>query len=111
MVPQLTVGTPTAIFVARLQFPFAALILLTCGTSVFGEVYKDAGGFSFTYPDGWILVTAEKLKDVNIAIPEETSKWIEKNNVDLNRIDLLLIREPKGREGLLLNNLVVLRSA
>jgi hypothetical protein len=100
----------TAMFATRLLFSFAALILLSYGTSVFGEDYKDASGFSFTYPDGWILLTAEKFKDATAEIPEETKKWIEKNKIDLGRVKVMLVREPKGQEEFLENlNVVVVK--
>jgi hypothetical protein len=72
--------------------PLIGLILLTCGQSAFGGSYADPSGFSFRYPDGWIPVTRATMGDLNQVLPGEVKDWISRNRVDLNRLQVVLIR-------------------
>jgi hypothetical protein len=91
-----------------LRLSIISLFLLTSSGKAFGEDYTDPSGFSFTYPEGWVLLTADKLKDIKQFIPEETKNWINKNKIDFSRVKLMLIREPKAREEFVENlNVVV----
>jgi hypothetical protein len=57
--------------------------------------YNDSTGFSFTYPDGWVAVT-KPGKDIDEkTIPPEINNWLKKNNVDLNKLCVALIRDGK----------------
>ena len=70
-----------------------ALILLAGGEAAFGETYADPSGFSFTYPEGWVAVTSAAMGDVKQVIPGELKDWVVRNNVDLNQIAVVLIRD------------------
>jgi hypothetical protein len=72
----------------------------------FGGEYSDPSGFSFTYPEGWFVAkSAHDAKD-SIQVPPEIKSWMEKNNVDLGKASVILVRQ--GDEDFLENlNVVV----
>lgn len=90
----------------RRGLSLGGLLLLIGVGSVFGGDYADPSGFSFTYPENWIPVTRPAMGDVHRALPQEVQNWLAKNNVDFNRVAVVLIRH--GREEFLENlNVVV----
>jgi hypothetical protein len=82
----------------------ALLLLATLATSAIGGQYTDPSGFSFTYPDDWVVVTRQVRDSKDLA--PEISKWLAKNNLDLNRVSVVLVR--KGPEEFLENLNVVI---
>ena len=80
--------------------------IFICGQSVFAGNYADPSGFSFTYPDGWIPVNRAAMGNVNDVLPPEVKNWVAKNNVNLNQLPVMLIRE--GHEEFLENLNVVI---
>ncbi len=71
--------------------------LLVCGAGpAVGGTYADPAGFSFTYPEGWVAVNKAALGDANQAVPPEMKKWVAKNNLDLNRVAVVLIHQGPG---------------
>ena len=84
----------------------AGLVLFACGSPALGDTYTDPSGFSFDYPDGWVPVTWAAVDKGNRGLTDELRVWLSKNNVDLNRISVMLLRA--GRDEFLENlNVVV----
>src|SRR5438552_2304290 len=79
----------------------AGLVLMVWALPALGGEYRDPTGFSFTYPDGWVVVT-NLTKD---QLPPQTRTWLSKNNVDLSRLSMVLIRD--GQDEFLENMNVV----
>ena len=90
------------------QLSLAGFLLSMFAHSAFGGVYADPSGFSFTYPDDWVAINRQTLGDVNQALPQAAKDWVARNNVDLNRIAVVLLRD--GREGFLDNLNVVIEN-
>jgi hypothetical protein len=80
----------------RRRLLLAGLLLATSGGAAFGGTYADPSGFSFTYPEGWTAVTRASLGDVHQALPQEVKDWVAKNNLDLNRVAVVLVRNGGG---------------
>lgn len=79
----------------------AVLALLFFVTPVMAGDYSDPTGFSFKYPDGWVIITKPGMDVDKNALPPEISNWIKKNNIDLTKISVYLIRD--GEEEFLEN--------
>jgi hypothetical protein len=77
------------------RLSIAAVLLFTGAGRAFGGDYADPSGFSFTYPEGWIPLN-RSMKDVGQALPPEMKNWLAKNNVDLNRVAVVLLRKGRG---------------
>ena len=89
------------------RLSLAGLLLLICATASGGD-YTDPSGFAFTYPEDWIPLTHSAMSEVNQAIPQELKNWVAKNNVDLSRVAVVLLRN--GREEFVENlNVVVVK--
>lgn len=58
-----------------------------------GGEHHDPTGYSFSYPGGWIAVTKELGKLGREALPEDVRSYLAKNNVDLGRMSIMLIRD------------------
>ncbi len=56
--------------------------------------YSDPSGYSFSYPEGWYA--AGKLTGMSEKLPRELGDWIAKNNVDLDKISVVLLRAGRG---------------
>lgn len=85
----------------RWRCSLAGLILLACGATAFGGHYADPSGFSFDYPEDWFPVNRSMMGEFKQAIPPELKDWVARNNVDLDRISVFLIRN--GQEEFLEN--------
>src|SRR5262249_42597506 len=99
-------GNRRGIMVSMLRrLSLAAVLVFSGAGSAFGGDYADPSGFSFTYPEGWIPLH-RSMKDAAQALPPELKNWIAKNNVNLDRATVFLIRN--GREEFLENLNVVI---
>ncbi len=73
---------------------FAAGLVLVCvGNPALGGEYTDPSGFSFTYPDDWVVVTREILADARKQVGPDVKDWLAKTNMDLNRIRVAVFRK------------------
>lgn len=77
----------------RRRFSLVGLVLLACGPAAAGGDYADPSGFSFTYPEGWVPITRAAMGDVNQFLPDELKHWVAKNQLDLNRLSVVLVRD------------------
>ena len=80
---------PTEMF-SRVSFSVVVQYLLTITNTMIAGEYNDSSGFSFSYPEGWFA--ASKVNPQNDKIPPELNKWIAKNNIDLDKIRVAVIR-------------------
>lgn len=78
------------------RFSLMGLILLACEAVAVGGQYADPSGFSFTYPDGWVPITRAAMGDVDQIVPPKMKSWIAEQNIDLNRIKVILVRDARG---------------
>lgn len=74
---------------------FAGLVLLACGATTLAGEYKDPSGFSFTYPDGWVLLTPDKIKGSKAGLSEEIKSWIDEHEEGLTSMAAILVRDSK----------------
>jgi hypothetical protein len=79
------------------------LISLAFVTAAVGGEYNDPSGFSITYPDGWFSVA--KFNAQVGKLPQELRNWIAKNNIDLDKISVVVVRS--GQDDFLENANVV----
>jgi hypothetical protein len=90
----------------RRQILTAVWVLFVVAASARGEDYSDPSGFTFTYPEGWVVVNREKIGDAGKALPAEIRNWVAKNKVDLSQVAVILLRN--GEDAFLENlNVVV----
>jgi len=89
----------------RWHFILWAFLSFVCGASAVADEYADPSGFSFTYPEDWFPVTADVVHEGSSALPAEMKSWIAKNNIDLSRVKVVLIR--RGHDEFLENMNVV----
>ncbi len=75
------------------RFMLGGLLLIIATQSGMGGEFRDPSGFSFTYPNGWVPITRDKMDDVKQVIPPALKDWIDRNHVDLSRISVMLIRD------------------
>lgn len=68
-------------------------MIVACPTPAMGGEYRDASGFSFTYPDGWIALTNPGKKINQQALGPEIQGWLDKNNINWDKVPVVLIRE------------------
>jgi hypothetical protein len=81
-------------------------VLLTGGEAARAGEYTDPSGFSFTYPDDWVVVTRPTWEKGKEGLPPEVKNMIAANKIDLNRVNVVCIR--KGHDEFLENlNVVV----
>src|SRR5438477_3994061 len=74
-------------------FASALLLFFSWVAPLAAGEYSDPNGFSFTYPDGWIAV-ANPGKDIDPkTAPPQFRQWLEKNNISLSRMNVVLIRD------------------
>jgi hypothetical protein len=60
------------------------------------RTYVDPAGFSFTYPDGWVLIDKPgSLMQSNL--PPAIQSWIKQNNVSLEKVSACLIRNGQSK--------------
>lgn len=77
---------------------WVGIILIACAVQASAGTYSHPSGFSLTYPDGWIAVSRESLSEKHDeALPPELKQWIDKNNIDLNRIAVYLTRQGEAQ--------------
>ncbi len=72
----------------------AVVLALHLGMTAFAREYNDPSGFSFTYPEGWV-----PLNKMNLAadkLPPELNAWIARNNVNLDQINVSLVRQGRA---------------
>lgn len=69
-----------------------AIFAFDDGGHALGGDYVDASGFSFSHPDDWIPLNRDAMANVKQVVPPDLKRWLAKNNVDLNRIAVMLIR-------------------
>jgi hypothetical protein len=79
----------------------AVLSLLIFAIPGLAGDYSDPKGYSFTYPDGWVIVTKQLWENEQKNIPAEIQSWLQKSKVDLSGLSVVLIRE--GHEEFLEN--------
>jgi hypothetical protein len=74
---------------------FGAILAFVSGAAAAdGTAYVDPSGFSFSYPRGWVLVAKPNLSQADL--PPGIQSWIKKNNVDLSRVSVTVIRNGQG---------------
>jgi hypothetical protein len=83
-------------FLFQRRLLLVGLIVLAGGEFARGASYSDPSGYSFTHPDDWIAIKGNSLGNVDENLPPETKDWIAKNNVDLSRISMVLLRKGEG---------------
>lgn len=82
------------------------LLLASSREAALAGSYSDPSGFSFNYPDGWVAVNKAALGDLRQVLPQEVKDWLAKNNANLDRVAMILLRQ--GQEEFLENlNVVV----
>jgi hypothetical protein len=74
-----------------IDLAIAILALMNGGLASAGE-YHDPSGFSFTYPDGWTVFRYGDKANEFEGVPPEVARWIKKNNMDLRKIAVTLVR-------------------
>lgn len=90
----------------QLRLVLGALVALIGASEVRAGDYADPSGFAFAYPEGWVVVNRDAMGDVNSALPSEIKDWVARNNYDLGRVAMILLRN--GEEEFLENlNVVV----
>jgi hypothetical protein len=79
------------------------LLLFAERRAAMAEVYSDPSGFSLTVPDGWHAISSTsgfQFEDWS----EDVKSWMRKNNFDLSKVSVMILREGKGDgEGFLEN--------
>jgi hypothetical protein len=72
-----------------------ALLVTTPATAAAASAgdYSDPSGFSFHYPDGWILLNKQSLAEGLKSLPPEISEWVGKNKIDLGKMNVMLLRD------------------
>ncbi len=58
-----------------------------------GGEYSDPSGFAFTYPDGWVVAASAQSTPVKDVLPPEIKDWLAKNQVDVTKVNVLLVRD------------------
>lgn len=71
----------------------AALLLLVVAGPASAAEYKDPAGFSFRYPDEWIVVNRENVASLESAVRE----WVKQGEIDLTRINVL-VADPRQKD-------------
>jgi PsbP len=74
----------------------AILAFVSAAAGADGTAYVDPSGFSFSYPRGWVAVAKPNLSLKESDLPLGIQSWIKKNNVDLSRVSVTLIRNGQG---------------
>jgi hypothetical protein len=67
----------------------ASILLLTLPSMTQADEYKDPTGFSFTYPENWVIVNRDTVWD---AIPTHIRNRIDQSEVNIKDIRVMLIR-------------------
>ncbi|MCA8999670.1 MAG: hypothetical protein KDA80_21925, partial [Planctomycetaceae bacterium] len=72
----------------------AICLMLFAGKLPAGD-YVDPSGFSFSYPEGWFVITkpGAQLQD---ALPENIQNYVRENQVGLNNVNVLLMRDAES---------------
>ncbi|QEL19938.1 hypothetical protein [Limnoglobus roseus] len=79
----------------RLNFLAALLLLAATGPAAGGE-FADGTGFSITYPDEWVALRNDQLGDLRKLLPTDFTEWVRRNNLDLKRIEVLIVCPGRG---------------
>lgn len=72
-------------------------VLLATGTAARAETYSDPSGFSFTYPSGWTPVNRSLLADAQKEIAPELQAWLKRNQVNLDQVAVMVIRQGQDK--------------
>src|SRR5207302_512213 len=71
----------------------AVLVLVISHSLLAGGEFRDPSGYSFTYPDGWFAVAKAGEAFAPEKLPLNTRDWLQRNNVQLDQIGMMLIRD------------------
>jgi hypothetical protein len=74
----------------------AILALVGSAAAAVGKSYVDPSGFSFAYPDGWVIVAKPGNSLKEAALPPGVQSWVKKTNVDFSKVSVCLIRNGQG---------------
>ena len=74
----------------------AAIVMFVTATCAMGGQYDDPSGFSLTYPDGWTAVDKVSQTIHPKDLPKEIGNWLQKNQVSLDGVKVMLLRQGKG---------------
>jgi hypothetical protein len=66
----------------------AVLMLVTWVTPGVGGEYSHSTGYSFTYPDDWVIVYPRSVVDQG-KLPPAVQNWNSKNNINLDKVSML----------------------
>lgn len=77
--------------------PLILVGLVTVG-SLHAESYSDSSGFSCRGPDGWEVLSASRVGEVEGALSPSAQAWVRNNGIDFSQIKVILLRngDPQG---------------
>jgi len=77
-----------------------AFIAVVCTIPARGGEYSDPSGFSLKYPDDWVAV-ADPAHDKAFRenVPPKNRDWLDKNQVDLSKVAMVLVHNDEDEGG------------
>jgi hypothetical protein len=67
-------------------------VLAAAGPAASAGEYSDPSGFSFTYPDGWVVLTGDQTDAALQSLPPAIKQYLDRNKLDLSKMKVSLIR-------------------